>query len=165
MMLVTCLGGLGFGLLSGFLKVVVPFVLLLVVVGLAGAASGAIGPSLPGALGGEHSQIAIAFLVVFVALQVMSMMVSFFVGVAMTAATAAVSVMPMGALLNRAGGALAGLFHGCILLSVLLIALQQIPVGSISVAIEESSFAHRPIDWVDKLAPSIELSPDWVRQD
>ena len=159
-MLAACLGGLGFGLLSGFLKMLAPIVLLAIGIWLSSAVSSAIGPRLPEFLNGEPSQTAIVFLLVFVALFAVSVKVSFLLGLAMTAATTAVSVTPMGALLNRAGGAVAGLIYGCVLLSVCLIALQQIPVDAVASAIGESSFARSPMAWVDRFIPSIELAPD-----
>ncbi len=162
-MLIACLGGLAFGLLGGFLKLMVPFLFLLAGVGLAGTVSMAVGPSLPELLGEEYAREAIVFLVVFAALLAVGGVVTSLVGLGIAAATTAISVAPVGALLNRAGGAVAGLIYGCVVLSILLIVLQQIPVPSVAEAIGESSFAHRPIGWVDKYAPSIEISPDWER--
>ena len=162
-MLIACLGGLAFGLLGGFLKLMIPFLFLLAGVGLAGTVSMAVGPSLPELLGEEHSREAIVFLVVFAALLAVGGVVSSIMSLGIAAATTAISVAPVGALLNRAGGAVAGLIYGCILLSVLLIALQQIPIPSVYDAVGDSSFAHRPIGWVDRYAPSIEISPDWER--
>ena len=162
-MLAACLGGLAFGLVGGFLKIVIPFLFLLAGVGLAGTVSMAVGPALPEFLDGEHSQTAVVFLVALAALQVVGLVVAGLMSLGVAAASAAVSVTPMGSLLNRSGGAAAGLVYGCVLLSVFLIALQQIPVASVSDAIGESSFAHRAIGWVDAYAPSIEISREWDR--
>ena len=149
-MLVACLGCLAFGLLSGFLKLMIPFLFLLGGVVLAGAASSAVAPSLPEFLGGEHARTAVVFLLALSVLVVVGVMVSGLASIAMTAATTAVHATPKGALLNRSGGAAAGLIYGCVLLSVVLIALQQIPVTFIADAMSESSFAHWPIGWVDR---------------
>ena len=54
-----------------------------------------------------------------------------------------------------------GVLFPCILLSVILIGLQQIPVVAIAKGIEDSSFASGPISWVDRFVASIELSTDW----
>lgn len=159
-MLITCFGGSAFGLLGGFLKLIIPFLFLLVGVGLAGWVSMAVGPSLPEVLGGEHTLTAIVFLVVFAALLSVGGVVASLASLAMAAATTAVSVAPLGSLLNRAGGAMAGLIYGCVLLSVVLIALQQIPIPSVYDAIDESSFAHRPISWVDRFVAAIEIADD-----
>ena len=158
-MLAACLGGLAFGLLGGFIKIMLPFLLLICGVVLAGTAASAFGPVLPEFLGGEHSRTAVVFLLVLAVLQVLGLMVFGLFSLAMTAATTAVSATPTGALLNRSGGAIAGLIYGCVLLSVFLIALQQIPVAPIADAMSESSFAHGPINWVDRYAPSIGISP------
>ena len=161
-MLVACLGGLAVGMLGGFLKIMLPFLFLLVGVGLAGTVSEAIAPSLPEFVGGEHTRMAIVFLVVFAALQAAGAMFSALAGLAITAASTAVSAAPTAALINRCGGAGAGLIYGCVFLSVSLIALQQVPVDSVAQAIGESSFAHWPIGWVDKYSPSIEISREWL---
>ena len=160
-MVVACLGGLAFGLLGGFLKIVIPLLFLLCGIALAGGVSAGVGAALPDLLGGERSQIAIVFLLALAGLLVVGMAVAGLVSLGVTAASAAVSATPMGAMLNRAGGAVAGLVYGCVLLSVFLIALQQVPVASVSDAIGESSLAHGPIGWVDKYTPAIEISPDW----
>lgn len=152
------MGGLAVGLLAGFLKIMLPFLFLLAGVGLADAVSVSVGSSLPEFLGGEHSRIAIVFLVVFVILQAIGAMVSSLMRVAMTAASAAASAAPNVALLNRSAGAAAGLIYVWMFLSVFLIALQQIPVTAISEAIGESSFAHWPIGWADRFVASIEIS-------
>ena len=157
-MLVACLAGLATGLVGGFFKILLPFIFLLAGVAVAGTISNAVGPALPEVLGDDHSQTAVVFLVVLAALQAAGFMLSGILSLAMMAASAAVSATPMGALFNRAGGAVAGLLYGCVFVSVFLIALQQIPVESVAEAIGDSSFAHRPIGWVDKYAPSIEIS-------
>ena len=158
--LVASLGGLALGLLGGFLKLLIPFLFLLAGVGVAGTVSMAVGPSLPEFLGNEHARVAIVFLVGFAALQAVGRVVAALMSIGIAAATTAVSAAPVGALLNRAGGAMAGLIYGCVLVSVLLIALQQIPVSSVSDAIRESSFAHRPIGWVDRYVAAIEIADD-----
>ena len=164
-MVVACLGGLAMGLAGGFLKIMLPFLFLLAGVGLAGTVSMAVGPALPEFLGGERSQTAVTFLVVLAALQVVGFVVSGLMSLGIAAASAALSATPMGDLVNRSGGAVAGLVYGCVLLSVFLVALQQVPVESVSDAIGESSYAHRAIGWVDAYAPSIEISPEWTGLD
>lgn len=151
------------GLLGGFIKTMIPFLLLVCGVGLAGTVAFALGPSLPEFLTEEESRMALVFLVVLTVLQLLGLMLSSLTSVATTAATTVVSATPTGALLNRGGGALAGLVYGCVFLSVFLIALQQIPVTAIADAIGEASFANRPIGWVDRYAPTVEISGDWSR--
>ena len=46
------------------------------------------------------------------------------------------------------------------MLSVILIALQQLAVGSVGEAIDGSSFASGPISWIDRYVASIELSDE-----
>ena len=162
-MLVACLGGLTVGLFVGFLRIMFPFLFLLAGVGLAGMVSEGTALALPEFLGAEYSRMAIVFLVVFAALQAIGAMVSALMSLVMTAASTAVSAAPTGALLNRIGGAAAGLIYGCVFLSVILIALQQIPVDYIASAMEESSFAHGLIGWVDEYSHSIEISREWRR--
>ncbi len=159
-MLAACLSGMSVGLLAGFLKIWLPLLFLLAGTGFAGALATAFGPSLLGFLDSENTQLAAAFLVVFAAMQVMGAVVHTLMSYPLTVASAMVSLVPMGALLNRAGGILAGLLYGCVFLSVILIALQQVPVDSIAEGMDESSYAHRPIGWVDRYVASIEIAAD-----
>ena len=159
--LVTWVVGAAVGLVSGFIRIWILFAFLLAGVGFAGGFAFAIGPSLSRVLETEGAQLAAAFLVVFALMQLLGAFITYLLRHLLSIASALVSVMPMGFLLNRGGGLVAGLVYGCVFVSVILIALQQWPADTVARGIEETSFAHRPIGWVDHYVSSIEISPDW----
>ena len=152
--------GAAIGLFYGFIRMWVPFAFLIAGVGLAGALAFAFGPSLSGVLETEGSQLKAAFFAVFVIAQLLGAFIAYTMRHLMVIASALVSVFPMGALLNRGGGVVAGPLYGCIFVSVILIGLHQWPVDTVTRGVQESSFAHMPIGWVDRYVASIEISSD-----
>lgn len=160
-LLVIALGsGAFWGVGYGFIRIALAFLILMAGVGIAGTVSFAIGPSFPWFGESESEQTAAAFLLAFALAMVAGAFVNFLMRIPMTIATAMVSLMPVVNLLNRGGGLIAGALFGWVMLSVVLIALQQLTVDSVGEAIDGSSFASGPISWIDRYVASIELSDE-----
>ena len=153
--------GAAIGLFFGFIRIWVPFAFLIAGVGFAGALAFAFGPSLSGVLETKGAQLTAAFFAVFAITQLLGAFMAYTTRHLMSIASALVSVFPMGALLNRGGGFVAGTVYGCIFVSVIFIGLYQWPVETVTRGVQESSFAQRPIGWVDRYVASIEISSDW----
>ena len=153
--------GAAAGLFFGFIRIWIPFAFLIAGVGFAGALAFAFGPSLSGLLETEGAQLIAAFFVVFAISQLLGAVIAHTTRHFMSFASELVSAAPMGALFNRAGGFAAGLVYGCIFVSVILIGMHQWPLETVTKGVQESSFAHRPIGWVDRYVASIKVSSDW----
>ncbi len=148
------------GLVVGFMRVWVPFAFLLAGMGFGGALGIVLGPVIFRFVETEDTQTALAFFLVFFLVLLLGGVVTYAIRGPLTLASALTFVSPLGALLNRAGGLLAGALFSCILLSVILIALQQIPVVAVAKSVQNSSFASWPIGVVDRYVASIEVSGD-----
>ena len=149
------------GLVAGFMRGWVPFAFLLAGMGFGGTLAIVIGPGLIRFVSSESGQAAAGFFLVFFLVLLLGALVTYALRGPLTMASSLTVLFPMGFLLNRLGGLLVGVLFPCILLSVILIGLQQIPVVAIAKGIEDSSFASGPISWVDRFVASIELSTDW----
>lgn len=158
--LIAWVAGAAIGLFSGFIKFSIPFAFLLVGVGIAGSLAVSFGPSLFGVLGAESAQLAAAFLIVFALLQLLGGVIAYLTRHLLGIASTLVSVTPMVGLLNRGGGLLAGFVYGCVFISVILISLQQWPVGAVAEGLQEATISYRPIAWVDWFVGSIEIYPE-----
>ena len=158
--LAAWVAGASVGFAAGFIKIMIPFMFVASGVGFAGALAFAFGPSLFRYMETEDGQAAAAFLAVFVALQLLGGLIAYLVRHSMSILSSLVSVFPIGSLFNKGGGLAGGIFAACLFVSVILIALQQLPVGGVASAIEESSFAHEPIGWVDRFVAVIEIAGD-----
>ena len=148
------------GLRSGFIKIGVALGILVFSMAIAGSAAFAIGPSLSWIGDGERGGTAVAFLVVFTFLMVAGALVNLLLKIPLTIASSMVSTIPVVSLLNRAGGLISGVLFGWILISVTLIGLQQLPVGTVGKSIDAASFASGPISWADRYVTSIEIVSD-----
>ena len=158
--MVAWVSGAAVGFGSGFIKIMIPFVFVASGVGFAGGLAFALGPTLFRFMETEDGQTAAAFLAVFAALQLLGCLIAYLLRHPMSIFSSLVSVFPMGSLFNRAGGLAGGVFAACVFVSVILIALQQLPVEGVGSAKEESSFAYVPIGWVDRLVAAIEIGDD-----
>lgn len=158
--LVAWVAGASVGFAAGFIKIVIPFVFVVSGVGFAGASAFALGPSVFRFMETEDGQTAAAFLAVFAALQLLGCLLAYLVRRPMSIFSSLVSVFPMVSLFNKSGGLAGGFFVACVFVSVVLVALQQLPVEGVGGAIEESSFAHGPIGWVDRFVAAIEIADD-----
>ena len=152
--------GLAVGLFAGLMRVWLPLLFLMVGMGFGGALGEVIGPAFSPFIDSERGQTAAAFLVVFAAMMLFGAFITLAAFGPLTIASSLVSVIPMGATINKAGGVLLGLLFTGTFLAVVLIGLQQIPVKSVSRAIDESSIASAPLGWVDRYVASIEISDE-----
>ena len=148
------------GLVVEFMRVWVPFAFLPAGMGFGGALGIVLGPVIFRFVETEDTQTALAFFLVFFLMLLLGGVVTYATRGPLTLASALTFVSPLGALLNRVRGLLAGALFSCILLSVILIALQQIPVVVVAKGIQYSSFASGPIGVVDRYVASIEVSED-----
>ena len=156
--LLAWVAGAVIGLLAGFIRIWLPFLFLVAGTGVAGAMAIVIAPGLSGFIDRESAQTAAAFLAVFAAIELVGVVIAHSFRHAMAMASVWVSLFPMGSLLNRSTGMVAGALFGCILMSVIVVSVQQWPVESVGKGISESSFAGGPIGWVDRYVASIEIS-------
>ena len=163
--LVAWVAGAAFGFATGFIRIMIPFVFVVSGVGLAGALAIAFGPVFLGSLDTESPQTAAVFLIVFALLQLVGGLIAYMVRHPMSILSAMVSVFPLGSLFNRGGGLAGGVFAACILVSTVLIGLQQLPVDWVGEGIRDSSFAHRPVGWVDRFVGAVEVSDQWSHGD
>ena len=152
--------GAAAGLFLGFIRIWIPFAFLMAGVGLAGALALVFGPSLSGLLETEGAQLTAVFFVVFAISQLLGAFIAHITRHFLSIASVLVSVAPMGALFNRVGGFAAGLVYGGIFVSVILIGMHQWPLDTVTKGVKESSFAHRPIGWVDRFVAAIEIADD-----
>ena len=148
------------GLKSGLMYAWLPFLFLLAGAGFAGALGLLIGPALFPFIDTAAGQAATGFFLVFAAFGLLGAVVTKAMRPLLMAASRLSSLSPTGALFNQGGGLLIGVLFGCILLSVVLIGLQQLPAGAVGRALDESSFAGKPVGWVDRYVASLELSHD-----
>ena len=156
--LVALVAGAAVGFAAGFIRIMIPFVFVVSGVGLADALAFAFGPALFRFMETDDGQTAAAFLAVFAVLQLLGGMIAYLVRRPMSILSSLVSVFPMGLFFNKGGGLAGGVFASCVFVSVILIALQQLPVEGVGEAIGESSFAHGPIGWVDRFVATIEIA-------
>ena len=156
--LVAWVAGASVGFAAGFVKIMIPFVFVASGVGFAGALAFAFGPSLFRFMETEDGQTAAAFLAVFAALQLLGGLIAYLLRHPVSIFSSLVSVFPMVSLFNKGGGLAGGVIAACVFASVILIALQQLPLEGVGRAIEESSFAHVPIGWVDQFVAAIEIA-------
>lgn len=156
--LVAWVAGAAVGFGSGFIKIMIPFMFVALGAGFASSLAFAFGPSLFRFIETEDGQTAAAFLVVFAALQLLGCLLAHQVRRPVSIFSSLVSVFPTGSLFNKGGGLAGGVIAACLFVSVVLIALQQLPVEGVGRAIGESSFSYKPIGWVDRFVAAIEIA-------
>ena len=149
------------GLAAGLFRLWLPVLFLLAALGLAGGFGILIGPGIFFFMESESGQALAGFSLVFAAMAAIGVMVTAAMWKLLSAGSSLISLLPVGALLNWAGGLLLGAFAGLMLVSVILISLQQYPVPSVGRAIAKSSLASGPIHWVDRYVASLEISGEW----
>ena len=149
------------GLVVGFMRVWVPLAFLLAGMGFAGGLGPLVGPGIFGFIDSESGQTVAGFFLVFGLFMLLGAVVSRVLWKPMGVMSALMSLLPVGALFNRFGGLLAGTLFGCVFLSLVFMGLQQYPVNSVGRAMGESSFAAKPVGWVDRYVATLEFSTDW----
>ncbi len=149
------------GLATGLMKIWVPFAFLMAGIGFAVGLGELAGSGVFGFIEGDARQELAGFFLVFAATLAVGAVISLAMFGLLGVASSLMSLFPMGGLVNRAGGLALGTLSGLILVSVILIGLQQYPVASVGSAIAESSMASAPIGWVDRYVASIEISSKW----
>ena len=153
------------GLAAGLMRIWVPFVFLVAGTLFAAGLGELVGSGVFGFIESEARQELAGFFLIFAATLVVGAVIALALLVPLSIASALMSLVPMGGMVNRAGGLALGTLTGLIVVSVILIGLQQYPVASVGRAIAESSVASAPIGWVDRFVASIEISPEWKDQD
>lgn len=149
------------GLVAGFMRAWVPLLFLLAGMGFAGGLAPLIGPGIFGFIDSESGQTVAGFFLVFGLFILLGAVITRLLWKPMGVMSAVMVVFPMGALFNRFGGLLAGLIIGCAFVSIVLMGLQQYPVNAVGRAMGESSFAAKPVGWVDQYVATLEFSTDW----
>ena len=139
----------------------VPLAFLLAGMGFAGGLGPLIGPGLFGFIDGESGQTVAGFFLILGGIMLLGAGVAYWIRGPLAVMSALMSLFPIGALFNRFGGLLSGTLFGCVFLSLVLMGLQQYPVNAVGRAIGESSFAAKPVGWVDRYVATLELSADW----
>ena len=158
MFLIAVGSGAAWGLGYGFIRVGFSLGLLIAAMGLASSAALAIGPSLSWLRDSDSERSAAAFVAVFVPLMAAGALINFLIRIPLTMATALISMVPIANKVNRAGGLIAGLLFGWVLVSVALIGLQQLPVSPVGKGLDQATFASGPIGWVDRYVAAVEIT-------
>ena len=143
------------------MRIWVPFAFLMTAIAFGGGLSSLVGPAVFGFIESEARQELAGFFLVFAGILSVGAIIALAVWGPLSVASTLMSLVPWGGLLNRVAGLLMGTLLGLILLSVILIGLQQYPVSAVGRAIAESSVASAPIGWVDRYVASIEISSEW----
>ncbi len=143
------------GFSAGLIQVVFP--LLVVIVGL--ALSSRIGDNVGNIFSvvtdNENAQTVAGFILIFVALFVISSIVSFWVRTVLR-------FIPLFGLANRLGGMAAGVLVGFLLLSGVLTGIQKFPFNDLDVRIDESALGSFMADKFDVVIRGVKLIPgDW----
>ena len=136
----------------------VPLAFLLAGMGFAGGLGPLIGQGVFGFIETESGQTVAGFFLVFGVILLLGAVITRAAWRPLGVMSVLMSAFPMGALFNRFGGLLAGTIIGCAFLSIVLMGLQQYPVNAVGRAIGDSSFAARPIGWVDRYVATLEFS-------
>ena len=146
------------GFAAGFMRVWVLLVFLLAGMGFAGGLAPDIGPAAFGFIEKESSQTVAGFFLIFGLMLLMGAVITRLIRRPLSAMSGAMTILPAGMLFNRFGGLLAGLIFGCAFLAIILMGLQQYPVNAVGRAVSDSSFAAKPIGWVDNYVATLEFS-------
>ena len=149
------------GLVGGLFRIWLPILFLMSALGFASGLSILVGPRVFSFIESESRQELAGFFLIFVVMLAVGLVITRAVWHPLSIASALMSVLPGGGLLNRVGGMLLGVLSGLVLLSVVLIGLQQYPVPAVGRAIAESTVASGPIGWVDRYVASLEISEEW----
>ncbi len=147
------------GYAAGMARVFLPFIFVVAGISMSSALGLLIGPLVFFFVEDTARQDVAGFFLVFAAMLFLGLFVTLSIWAVMSMATPLMSVLPMGRQINRAGGLLMGSLASLVLLAVILIGLQQYPVASVGQGLAESSFASRPVHWLDHYLPALEISP------
>lgn len=146
------------GYSAGMLRVSLPFMFVVSGITMAGALGLVIGPLVFFFVEDAARQDAAGFFLVLAAMLLLGLLVTLPMWGLLSTATPLMAVFPMGRQINRIGGLLLGAFAVLVLLAVVIIGLQQYPVVPVGQGLAESSFAAKPVRWLDHYIPAIEIS-------
>ena len=156
--LVTWGLGAAVGLVAGFIRIWPVLAFALGGTGIGGTIGYLVGPGFFGFVDSEEGRIAAAFLLVFALMVLLGAVVTHAMRGPLSIASALTAIFPLGGLLNHVGDMLGGTLLCCVFVSVILIALQQLPVPRVADALQTASIAYGPMGWVDRYVASIEIS-------
>ena len=147
------------GMLAGLMRVWVPFAFLVAGMGFAGGLTFVIGPEVFGSVENEVRRELAAFGLVFIAFLALGALITGISWRALSFVSTLLDVVPMGILINRAGGILLGAFSSLIFLSVIMLSLQLYPYSPVAKAIDDSSFAGKAFAFVERFTTTMDFTP------
>ncbi len=148
------------GLAAGLMRAWVLFAFLMAAMGFAGVLGLLIGPGIFGSIGNEARQDLAGFGLVFVIFLLFGAFITRAFWLPMSILSSLITVFPMGAFFNWAGGMLLGALFSLVFLSVVLLSLQLYPVSPVGRAISDSSFAGETFAWVDRFTTAMDFTPE-----
>ena len=143
------------GFSSGLLKVLVPFLSLVVGLALSSRIGDSVGELFSGLTANENAQTIAGFLLILVVLLVAGGIISFM-------ASKALGMFPLFGLVNSLSGMAVGLLVGFLLISGVLTAIQKFPIRDLDQTIDESKLGTFMADQFDVVVRAAKLIPgDW----
>ena len=143
------------GFSSGLLKVLVPFLSLVVGLALSSRIGDSVGELFSGLTDNENAQTIAGFLLILVVLFVAGGIISFM-------ASKVLGIIPLFGLANSLSGMTAGLLVGFLLISGVLTAIQKFPIRDLDQTIDESKLGTFMADQFDVVVRGVKLIPgDW----
>lgn len=153
--LVVCGLAALFGFRVGFVRMLVPLVVIVAGLALSSRLAGDIGNLFSPFTSNQNTQTIVAFFTIFLALFILGMVLSVWLRIVLR-------FIPFSGLANGVAGALVGLAVGLVLLAGLLIASQKFAVGNIDGSIQESPLASALADNLSVVIRAVGLIPgDW----
>ena len=151
--------GAAVGLVAGLMRVWVPFAFLMAGMGFAGGLVFAIVPEVFGSVENEARRELAVFGLAFIAFLALGALITGISWRALSFVSTLLDVVPMGILINRAGGILLGAFSSLIFLSVIMLSLQLYPYSRVAKAIDDSSFAGKAFAFVERFTTTMDFTP------
>ncbi len=143
------------GFSAGLIQVVFPLLVVIVGLALSSRIGDTVGNIFSVVTDNENAQTVAGFILIFVALFVISSIVSFWLRTVLR-------FIPLFGLANRLGGMAAGVLVGFLLLSGVLTGIQKFPFNSLDVRIDESTLGSFMADNFDVVIRGVKLIPgDW----
>ena len=148
------------GLWAGLFRVAVLFACLIFGAGVANALGPLLGPAVFSFVDSDARQELAGFFLVYGGMLALGLIITLAAWAPLSAASALTSLVPFVGRFNLVGGLVTGFLGALVLLSIILLGLQQYPAPAVGKAIAESSVASAPMAWVDRYVTAIGISEE-----
>ena len=146
------------GFSAGLLKIVVPFIAVVVGLALSSRVGDSVGNKFSGVTDNENAQTVAGFILIFGVLFVLGGIISFM-------ARKVLGIIPLFGLANSLAGMAAGVLVGFLLLSGVLTGIQRFPFRDLDKTIDESALGTFLADNFDVVIRGVKIIPgDWDNQ-